>query len=317
MGNIPLYRLFLSFLRLGLTAFGGPAMIPYIRKVTVEQKKWIDGGSFRDGLAFCQTIPGATAMQMSAYVGLKARGLAGAALSFVGFGLPAFVLMTVLSALYTRTHSLPTVVSAFNGLQVVIVAIVANATVMFGRTSLKGWKDGAIGLAAAIAFILGVTPIVTILLAAPAGALIYRGEPLAGKAAATARSHVSTRSLLLLLAVVGLAFAFLFVAQPTFFDLATLMAKIDLFAFAGGFSSVPLMFHEIVDVRHWLDNSTFLNGIALGQITPGPIVITATFVGYLLYGLPGAAVATVSIFLPSFLVMVVAAPYFGRLIGLP
>ena len=317
MGNIPLYCLFLSFLRLGLTAFGGPAMIPYIRKVTVEQKKWIDGGSFRDGLAFCQTIPGATAMQMSAYVGLKARGLAGAALSFVGFGLPAFVLMTVLSALYTRTHSLPTVVSAFNGLQVVIVAIVANATVMFGRTSLKGWKDGAIGLAAAIAFILGVTPIVTILLAAPAGALIYRGEPLAGKAAATARSHVSTRSLLLLLAVVGLAFAFLFVAQPTFFDLATLMAKIDLFAFAGGFSSVPLMFHEIVDVRHWLDNSTFLNGIALGQITPGPIVITATFVGYLLYGPLGALIATICVFLPSFLIVVGVGPYFDRLSGSP
>ena len=292
-------------------------MIPYIRRVAVEQKQWLDGGSFRDGLAFCQTIPGATAMQMSAYVGLRARGLPGAALSFVGFGLPAFVLMMVLSALYVPTHSLPAVVSAFNGLQAVIVAIVANAAVMFGRTSLKGWKDAAIGFAAAIAFILGITPIITIMLAAPAGVLLYRGEPLARGATSTARSHVNTRSILLLLAVVALAFALLFIAQPAFFDLATLMAKIDLFAFAGGFTSVPLMFHEIVDVRHWLDNSTFLNGIALGQVTPGPIVITATFVGYLLYGPLGALTGTISVFVPSFLIVVGVGPYFDRLSGSP
>jgi chromate transporter len=91
------------------------------------------------------------------------------------------------------------------------------------------------------------------------------------------------------------------------------MFRIDLFAFGGGFASVPLMYHEIVDVRSWMDGETFMNGIALGQVTPGPIVITATFVGYLLHGIAGAVVATVSVFLPSFLMVVGVVPYFDRL----
>jgi chromate transporter len=91
------------------------------------------------------------------------------------------------------------------------------------------------------------------------------------------------------------------------------MFRIDLFAFGGGFASVPLMYHEIVDVRSWMDGETFMNGIALGQVTPGPIVITATFVGYLLDGIAGALVATIGIFLPSFLTVVGIVPYFDRL----
>jgi chromate transporter len=114
--NPSLTHLFTSFLRLGATSFGGPAMVAYIRKMAVEQKHWLDEESFRYGVALCQTIPGATAMQTSAYVGLKVRGVAGALVSFVGFGLPAFIIMMALSALYIRTFSIPTVVSAFNGL---------------------------------------------------------------------------------------------------------------------------------------------------------------------------------------------------------
>jgi chromate transporter len=105
----------------------------------------------------------------------------------------------------------------------------------------------------------------------------------------------------------------LLLMQRTLFDLAALMFRIDLFAFGGGFASVPLMFHEIVEVRGWLDGPTFLNGIVLGQITPGPIVITATFVGYLLYGPIGGLIATLSVFSPSFLMVIGVAPYFDRL----
>jgi chromate transporter len=97
------------------------------------------------------------------------------------------------------------------------------------------------------------------------------------------------------------------------FDLAALMFRIDLFAFGGGFASVPLMFHEIVGVRGWLDGPTFLDGIVLGQVTPGPIVITATFVGYLLYGPLGGLIATAGVFSPSFLMVIGLAPYFDRL----
>jgi len=105
----------------GSPAFGGPAMITYIRKMAVGEKKWLDGESFQDGVALCQTIPGATAMQMAAYVGLKAMGVAGAAASYLGFGFPAFLLMLALSFVYSRMHELPAVVSAFSGLQAVIV----------------------------------------------------------------------------------------------------------------------------------------------------------------------------------------------------
>jgi chromate transporter len=109
----------------------------------------------------------------------------------------------------------------------------------------------------------------------------------------------------------------LFFFRKNLFDLSLLMFRIDLTAFGGGFASVPLMYHEIVDVRAWLDSQTLMNGIVLGQVTPGPIVITATFVGYLLDGLPGAVIATVSIFLPSFLLVVGIAPYFERLRASP
>ncbi len=97
------------------------------------------------------------------------------------------------------------------------------------------------------------------------------------------------------------------------FNLATLMLKIDLFAFGGGFGSVPLMLHEIVDVRRWIDSKTFMDGIALGQVTPGPIVITATFVGYLMYGFMGALVATTAVFTPSFLILTGIMPFYDKL----
>lgn len=308
-----LARLFTSFMRLGATAFGGPAMVAYIRKMAVEQKEWLDEEAFRDGVALCQTIPGATAMQVSAYVGLRARGVAGAAASFIGFGLPAFLIMMVLSALYMRTHALPTVVSAFNGLQAIIVAIVANAALSFGRTSLNSWRSVIITIVAAGMYGLGVNPIFVILLAALLGLVLYDRHSLSNLTADSARKSYSARPILLLLSVSALGFIFLFLTQRGIFDLAALMLRIDLFAFGGGFASVPLMFHEIVEVRSWIDSPTFLNGIALGQVTPGPIVITATFVGYLLYGPLGGLIATISVFLPSFLIVVGITPYFDRL----
>jgi chromate transporter len=252
-------------------------------------------------------------MQTSAYVGFRARGVAGAAASFIGFALPAFLLMVGLSAFYARSYSLPPVVSVFNGLQTVIVAIVANATVSFGKTSLKGFRDVIIAMMAAGMFGLGISPIMVIILAAFLGALLYKKDSLRSLSVSSLRRSNSARLLLIIISVAALAFVALFFVERKLFDLAAMMFRIDLFAFGGGFASMPLMFHEIVEVRSWIDGQTFLNGIALGQITPGPIVITATFVGYMLYGLLGAVVATVSIFLPSFLIVIGVTPYFDRL----
>jgi chromate transporter len=311
-----LARLFLSFLRLGATAFGGPAMIAYIRRMVVEQKKWVDDASFRDGIALCQMVPGATAMQVAAYVGLLTRGVSGSAVSFIAFGLPAFLFMLLLSIFYVQTLNLPTVVSAFNGLQVIVVSIVANAAITFGRVSIKNWKSTAIAITAGALFFLGINPILVILLAAGAGILLFLKQP-APIVKSSGKRLTTYRPVLIIIAFAILALAIMFFTNRDLFNLAALMLRIDLFAFGGGFASVPIMFNEVVNLHSWMDSRTFLNGIALGQITPGPIVITATFIGYLLYGLIGSIIATTSVFLPSFLIVVGVAPYFNKLLSLP
>jgi chromate transporter len=116
---------------------------------------------------------------------------------------------------------------------------------------------------------------------------------------------------LLLVLIFGLTA--LFVLNRPLFNMAALMMKVDLFAFGGGFASVPLMLHEVVDVRQWLGSKAFMDGIALGQVTPGPIVITATFVGFTIAGLPGAIVGTIGVFAPSFLIVLITTPYLDRL----
>ena len=313
-----LARLLTSFLRLGVTAFGGPSMVAYIRQLAVEKKRWLDAATFSNGVALCQMLPGATAMQTAAYVGLKTRGVLGASASFIGFGLPAFVLMMTFAALYTRTHNLPIVVSAFSGLQAIIVAIVASATLSFGRSTLKDWRYLVIAGMAAALFGLKVSPIIVILLAGAAGFALIRprqaDQPQHGASAqAPAEATSCLKPILLILAGAAVGFGLLFFLRRPLASLAALMSRIDLFAFGGGFASVPLMFHEVVDVRKWMDGQTFMNGIVLGQVTPGPIVITATFVGYLLGGPLGGVVATLGILLPSFLMVVAISSYFDRL----
>lgn len=309
-----LLALFGTFLRLGFTAFGGPATIAYIRKMVVEKKVWMDPEIFQDGVAFCQTIPGATAMQTSAYVGLRLRGVRGALLSFLGFGLPAFSLMMILSHLYIQFHHLPFLTSAFINLKALIVAIVANATISFGRTSLKNWRFFFIAGVSAILFLFQVHPIIVIILSAVSGfALIRQNQP--PHKINVLDNRLTTLNKKYSLVVAGFIFVGylgLFLLMPLGFRLAMLMIKIDLFAFGGGFAALPMMYHEFVERLSWMNASTFLDGISLGQITPGPIVITATFIGNWLCGFVGGIIATFSIFLPSFLMVIGLSPYFHK-----
>jgi chromate transporter len=307
-------QLFASFLRLGITAFGGPSMIAYIRTMAVEKKHWLDAETFSNGVALCQMVPGATAMQTAAYVGLKTQGVVGAGASFIGFGLPAFLLMLTFAVLYTNNHNLPIVISAFSGLQAIIVAIIANAVLSFGKNTLKDWKAFVIAGVATALFGLNVNPILVIILAAVMGLILIQPKQTnPNHPASITQNQTYTKSLLLILSVSAIGFLLLFIFNQTSFNLAVLMFRIDLFAFGGGFASVPLMFHEIVEVRNWMDSQTFMNGIVLGQVTPGPIVITATFIGYMLGGLFGGVIATLGIFLPSFTLVVAVSPYFDRL----
>ncbi len=282
----------------------------------MTRKKWLDGQTFKDGVALAQSIPGATAMQTAAFVGLQTRGVAGALLSYISFGLPAFLLMLGFSALYAVSRSLPWVTSLFSGLQVIVVAIVANATYTFGKTSLKRYVHVLLAAASALAFGLGVSPFYVILGAALAGMVLLHEKPEAPSAQGD-QGRFPAIPVALCLAFTGFGLLFLHLVRPGLFSLALLMLKVDLFAFGGGFASLPLLLQEVVCVRGWMDERTFMDGIALGQVTPGPIVITAAFVGYLMHHLWGAVVATVAILTPSFILVVLTAPFFGRLKGSP
>jgi chromate transporter len=308
-----LLKLFLSFLGLGATAFGGPAMVAHIRTLAVQKRRWLDEETFRSGVAFCQTIPGATAMQTCAYVGLRIRGAQGAAASFTGFGLPAFLLMLALSVLYARFHDVPTVVSTFGGLQALIIALIAHAAFTFGKAYLKKWQDFLIVPVAAVLFWLGLSPILVIVLSFLLGIAVKLRDGSAFQAAPAAREPFPLRAVVLILSLTAVGLSALFFLDRRLFELSLLMLRVDLFAFGGGFASVPLMLHEVVDVRHWMDLKTFMDGIALGQVTPGPIVITAAFVGYGVRSFAGALAATASIFLPSFFLVISISPFFLRL----
>ena len=222
--------------------------------------------------------------------------------------------MLMLSIAYAQAYELPLAVSLFKGLQVIVVAIIANATYSFGKGIFRNYREILIALMSASLLWLGISPFAVIIGAALVGTVFFMntGSPVSpthiGK-----KNQKEFKQVIVLFFIFLIGLAGLNIANIKLFNLATLMLKIDLFAFGGGFGSVPLMLHEIVDIRKWIDSKTFMDGIALGQVTPGPIVITATFVGYLIYGFAGALVATVAVFTPSFLILVGITPFFDRL----
>jgi len=304
MKSIKIRTLFFSFLKLGLTAFGGPAMVAYVRELVVEKRKWLDNKTFQEGVALAQAIPGATVMQVVAYVGFKTRGIVGGLVSFIAFGLPAFLLMLFLSYIYAKTHNLPEVISIFAGLQVIVVAIVANAFSNFAKPIIKSVGEIIIAIFSFLLFLFKISPFLIIIACFLISQIIFKGT---SDHKVQNSKNFNFVGILILILILFIGLIFLYFWDKILFKLSLIMMKIDLFAFGGGYASVPLMLHEIVDKLHWLDSKTFMDGIALGQITPGPIVITATFVGYLLKGLLGAILATISVFTPSFIIMAFAS----------
>lgn len=314
-GRPPLSALFLSFLRLGCVSFGGPAMVAYIKRLAVTRMKWLPEEEFQHGVALSQAVPGATAMQCAAYVGLRTRGLGGAVAAYVGFGLPAFVLMLSLSIAYQHAVQLHAVTSILTGLRAIVVALVANSAWVFARSSVKRVREGAICLASALLFFLGFNPFLIVVVAGLVGALLLRGssQQQARKPVSPASAWGSLRSPALVVAFGSALLVALLLIDRKLMTLALVMMKVDAFAFGGGFASVPLMFQEVVGARSWVPANVFMDGIALGQVTPGPIVITATFVGHQVAGVAGAVVGTVFVFLPSLFVLVLADPWFRKL----
>ena len=289
-------------------------MIAYVRKQVVEKNTWLSESVFDSGVALCQAIPGAIIMQVAAFVGLKTRGIKGAIISFIGFGIPSFLMMLALSVLYKHLKNVSLVESVLAILRVVIAAIVAHAAFSFGKLNFRSINDAVISLIAAILFFIKLHPAIIIVVAGFLGLILSKPNMI--KYSNTGRSR-TIRVFIILLILVILCLFILFFINKSYFTLATLMLRIDLYSFGGGLAAVPIMLHEFVDLYGWFDNKTFLDGIILGQATPGSIIITATFVGYMRFGILGSVVSTICVFTPSFLILMGLVPFFDKLSTYP
>jgi chromate transporter len=187
MADIALRKLFLAFLRLGATAYGGPAMMAYLKGDLVSKRRWLSEQEFKEGMALCQVIPGATMVQMCTYTGYRLRGIAGALVTALGFVLPAFLLMTGLSAAYFAFGELALVKALFRGLGAIVVAIILNACVSLTRTTLHGWQGALVAALAFAALALGVNLVLVLAGAALLALVLFQGDPVpspAGKGGA-------------------------------------------------------------------------------------------------------------------------------------
>jgi chromate transporter len=318
---ISLRSLFVKILKLGATAYGGPGMISIIKETSVNKYGWVKEGEFMGGLALCQLIPGATMVQIVTYVGYRVRGIWGALVSAVAFVLPAFIAILFLSALYFKMQNLAFIQALFKGLGAIVVAIILNACIAFGKSVFKDRKIVLISVLSFIAFFYRWNFLLVFVLAAVAGLLLHprqsetkknpspEGVP---RDAGEIRGRFILISLVVFIAVILVICYFVDPRLPTLF---VSLSKIGALAFGGGFTGIPLIQYEMVEKFQWLTTKEFLDGIALGQITPGPVLITSTFIGYKVAGLLGATMATLGMFSSSFLILMLVIPYHDRLRG--
>ena len=304
---------------MGVTAYGGLAMVEPIRQRVVKEKGWLNQKEFLDGLALCQMVPGATVVQLAAYVGYRLRRTPGALAAAAGFILPAFVLMLGLSALYFSYGNIAWVKSVSRGLGVVVIALLLQAVWHLGRNVGKHWLDVGIALLALLALWFQAN---YILVFVAAGLLrlilslrLLGGSGFSPRTMPGQKLPAGTILTYIALTLLGLAVLVggLWRLDPKLGLMASTFFKIALVAFGGGYAMIPILQWDLVDRLGWLTLQQFLDGILLGFVTPGPIIITATFVGYWVKGFLGAIVATVAIFLPPILIIIFLTPFYQRI----
>lgn len=314
-------QLFIKFLKLGAMAYGGPAMMGQMKQTIVNEYNWVKEEEFLRGMALCQLIPGATLFQMVTYVGYRLRGIQGALISASAFILPAFIALLVLSSIYFKFQTLWLIQALFKGLGAIVVAIVLNASVTLGRSIIKDWKTILISTLSFFGFFLRLNILFVFLFAAAAALLLRPKTPQAKAPPPSGRFEqegLRRKEFLFLGCLAVLIFMSLilsYLISPPIASLFLILSKIGALAFGGGFTMIPLIQYEVVDRFQWLTTKEFLDGIAMGQVTPGPIMITATFIGYKLSGLFGGVIATIGIFYPSFFILTLLIPYYDRLKG--
>ena len=296
--SISLTGLFAKFLSFGLLAFGGPvAQIAMLREALVEREGWVSPARFNRLLAVMQILPGSEAHELAVHLGIVARGRLGGLLAGLGFMLPGFVLMVAAAALYVRFAGALAGSPVLLGVQIVVVAIIVRAVQRIGSHVLD---DPALWVAALLAFALTLLkpPFWLPLIAGGLGYSLTRGWPVLAVIALVAVAAVAflrgDDAGLALSAAAATA-----TSAPTLLALFVAGLKGGLLTFGGAYTAIPYVRTDTVG-RGWLSDATFLDGVAIGGLLPAPLVIFATFVGFVAGGLPGAVMITLGMFLPAF-----------------
>jgi chromate transporter len=300
LGELALY-----FLKLGTVGFGGPiALVGYMQRDLVEEKRWIREESFIRGLALAQLAPGPLAAQLAIYIGYLRGRVFGATLIGVAFIAPSFLMVVVLGMLYVSYGGLPWMQSVFYGIGAAVIGIVIKSAFKLTAVTLKGstllWAIFVI-MCATTAYaerenlwLFLLSGIASVLVLAPPRFVGYGQQaflPPLGLTLAPLRDGAP-------LGTLGTIFLF--------------FAKAGAFVFGSGLAIVPFLHSGVVQEHHWLNERQFLDAVAVAMITPGPVVITVGFIGYLMAGFPGACAAAMGVFLPVYLFVVLPAPYFER-----
>jgi chromate transporter len=298
--SVSLTRFVGYFLRLGTVGFGGPiALAGYMQQDLVDERGWVSKQDYVEGLALAQLAPGPLAAQLAIYLGYIRGGILGATAVGVAFVLPSFLMVLALSAAYVRFGGLVWMQSMFYGIGAAVIGIITRSA--FKLTKLTLGKDKLLwGIFAVLAISTAWTSkeIIWLFLLGGVVALLVKAFPARVRASGAAMFLVATTGAFPATGVLGEIFLY--------------FAKAAMFVFGSGLAVVPFLYGGVVRGHHWLTDHQFVDAVAVAMITPGPVVITVAFIGYLVAGVAGATAAALGIFLPVYLVVVVLAPSYKR-----
>lgn len=306
----------LAFLKLGATAYGGPAIIGIMQAELQEKRQWVSKERFIEGLSLVNMLPGAAATQLGIFLGYSRGGWLGGLLAGLCFVLPAFFIMLGLTLAYAAFGATPLMHGALYGLGPVVMGIFLVALYRLGRTAAASVPQLIIAMAAALAAAfspLGIVPILA--LAGGIGVFLYYSRTIGAVVLGVLLAFSAMLYLVpwpALALVSDMGDAHVAVQAPGLLDVGAFFLKVGALSFGGGLSLIAFIQEQVVNQYHWLTQREFINGLALGQFTPGPILMVSAYVGYKLAGISGAAVAAAAIFLPAFVLMLSILPAFER-----
>ncbi|MCE5286244.1 MAG: chromate efflux transporter [Pelosinus sp.] len=309
LATVSLWQLGKQYLIIGTVAFG-PAVVAEMKRRLVDGRQWLSKENFFNGMALAQMLPGATFVSLAVFGGYQIRGIVGALVSFITFISPSFLVMVFLSYIYVTYSSLSAVSILFQGVTIVVVGLISQAVLVIGKSVLTDYKGGFIALAATAIMFIYPNVFLLLFFAAAAGIVLYNQSLERQIAVATdvpANNGISWRSWLCLLLLFLTGTAYLVYGPPILRQLGWVFFRMGAVLFGGGLSMIPFIQQEVVGYYHWLTVDEFLVGIALGQVTPGPITILAAFVGYKAAAVSGAVAATLGIYLPSLFLVTATA----------